>query len=277
MKEQTSELPKIIHSEIANFSKLPEYFIQDYHTHLLCLQGFVEFKFNGRKMKCEKGDFFFWFSKTNISEIIFSKNFKAKVLLIEHHFLNDNFPDQNWSIAATMYSRENPLKKLWNNAVRQKILDNFNQIYDRFEDKEHRFYEEVLRLQMHIFILEMWNIFASFYEHHKQSLQTGTLYERFIHLVQEHCLQEREVQFYAEKLNITPKYLNLISKNTAGITASESIKRNVRERLIFLLENKNLNIAEIADEMNFSSRSFFTRYVRKLVGMTPTDFRKRME
>ncbi|WP_439488804.1 helix-turn-helix domain-containing protein [Algoriphagus sp.] len=37
-----------------------------------------------------------------------------------------------------------------------------------------------------------------------------------------------------------------------------------------------MNISEIADEMGFSSRSFFTRYVKKLLGMTPKEYRERI-
>jgi AraC-like DNA-binding protein len=69
-------------------------------------------------------------------------------------------------------------------------------------------------------------------------------------------------QYYAEPLNITAKYLNYVSKQNTGITASEWI-HCARERIILFLQNKNLNISEIADEMNFSSRSFFTRYVKR--------------
>ncbi|WP_414601145.1 helix-turn-helix domain-containing protein [Algoriphagus sp. NG3] len=58
--------------------------------------------------------------------------------------------------------------------------------------------------------------------------------------------------------------------------ASEWIQRHTKERIIFLLQNKNLNISEIADEMGFSSRSFFTRYVKKLLGVTPKEYRERI-
>lgn len=53
-------------------------------------------------------------------------------------------------------------------------------------------------------------------------------------------------------------------------------KRHVRERIIILLKNKQLNIAEIADQMEFSCFSFFTRYVKKLRGLSPREFRNRM-
>ncbi len=90
-------------------------------------------------------------------------------------------------------------------------------------------------------------------------------------------MQRREVKFYAEKLFITPKYLNYICKTTTDITASEWIQRYVKERIELLLQNPELNIAQIADEMEFSSRSFFTRYVKKLLGVTPSEYRNRLE
>lgn len=129
---------------------------------------------------------------------------------------------------------------------------------------------------MQLFLLEMWHIFEDELDRRKRSLQSGTLYERFIQLVQEHCMKQREVQFYSDKLNITPKYLNYICKVNTGITASEWIQRNVRERIILVLQNRNLNISEIADEMDFSSRSFFTRYVKKLLGVTSKEYRERI-
>lgn len=271
-----TEKPLIIFEEITNFWQLPEYFIQHYHTHLLCLKGCMEFKFNSQKMLCEAGNFNFWFAESNVSEVKFSKNFKAKIVLVEHQFLLNNIPDQSWGIGATIYSRENPVISSLSEKEHGVILSNFSDIYDRFLDNSHRFYDEILRLQMQVFVLDMWNLFAQYYENRKYHHQSGTLYERFIELVQEHCLREREVQFYADKLSITPKYLNLISKNSSGTTASEWIKRYARERILLLLENKKLNIAEIADEMEFSSRSFFTRYVKKLLGVTPSEYRLRM-
>jgi len=45
---------------------------------------------------------------------------------------------------------------------------------------------------------------------------------------------------------------------------------------IILLQNKPLNISEIANKIEFSSRSFFTRYVKKLLGVTPSEYRGRL-
>ena len=85
---------------------------------------------------------------------------------------------------------------------------------------DNRFYDEILKLQMQLFILEMWDIFMDQLERHNRTLQSGTLYERFVHLLELHCMKNREVQFYSDQLHITAKYLNQICKTNTGITAS---------------------------------------------------------
>lgn len=247
-----------------------------YHTHLFCHRGSIKFLFNGKAMRCNSGEFLFWFSDSKLSDLRCSKNFQASVLLVEKDFLLDNNPDQGWTIDSLLYSKEHPVKSI-SKDDKKRILSNFQFLYTRFQEFGHRFYDEVLKLQMQIFILEMWHTFANAYERHKRTVLAGTLYERFIQLVQEHCITQREVKFYAEKLNITAKYLNHICKTNTDITASEWIKRYTKERLILFLENKNLNIAEIADNMEFSSRSFFTRYVKQTLGVTPKAYRERMK
>lgn len=256
--------------------ELPEDFLQRFHTHIFCQGGNAAFVFNDNAYKCNAGEFVFWFADSKLTNLTFSKNFKAAILLVDSHFLNANIPDQSWSIDALLHSKENPVLHINDKKNKQKVISNFQLLYDKYLETEHRFYNEALKLQMQLFILEMWHTFADEYDHRKRSIQSGTLYERFMQLIREHCMKEREVQFYAKQLHITAKYLNYVCKQNSGVSASEWIQRYARERIVFLLENGDLNIAEIADKMEFSSRSFFTRYVKKLLGKTPTEFRNRL-
>ncbi|REC47467.1 helix-turn-helix domain-containing protein [Chryseobacterium pennipullorum] len=266
---------KVILYKTASTEQFPENFQTRFHTHIYCQRGSVEFVFNGQSYHCKKGEFIFWLAGIDVSELSFSANFTAAVLFVDKDLLTENFPSLNRSIDSILHSKENPIlhpKK----KDKEKILKNFQLLYDIFLETNHRFYEEALKLQMQLFLLEMWHIFADELDRRKRSLQSGTLYERFMQLVQEHCMKEREVRFYSEKLHITPKYLNYICKVNTRITASEWIQRYAKERIILLLQNRNLNISEIADEMEFSSRSFFTRYVKKLLGVSPKEYRERM-
>ncbi len=277
MKPTNTIEPCIILIEMSKEIQLPIDFNKYYHTHLFCHQGSISFWFNNLEMQCKSGEFLFWFAESRLKDLVCSRAFKATALLVENHFLYDNIPDQSWSIDAILHSRQYPVKQLNDMNDRQRVLSNFRWLHDKFLDREHRFYEEVLKLQMRLFILDMWHTFANEYERRKRTLQSGSLYERFVHLVQEHCMTEREVRFYADKLNVTPKYLNYVSKQNSGATASEWIQRYTKERIILFLQNKNLNITEIADKMMFSSQSFFTRYVKKVLGTTPTEYRNRLE
>lgn len=270
-----AENQRVILHKTASRAQFPADFQTRFHTHIYCQSGSVKFLFNGKQYRGKKGEFIFWLAGLHVSDLWVSANFKATMLFVDSDLLTSNLPSANVSIDSYIHSKENPIlhpeKK-----DKEKILKNFQLLYDKSQETNHRFYEEGLNLQMQLFLLEMWHIFEDELDRRKRSLQSGTLYERFIHLVQEHCIKKREVQFYSDKLNITPKYLNYICKVNTRITASEWIQRYTKERIIFLLQNKNLNISEIADEMDFSSRSFFTRYVKKLLGVTPKEYRERI-
>ncbi|GGE15076.1 hypothetical protein GCM10011516_11100 [Sphingobacterium cellulitidis] len=271
----TTENQKVILYKAVLTTQFPEDFQAHYHTHIYCQSGSMKFVFNGRKYHCKKGEFIFWLAGLGISELSFSANFKATFLFVDHDLLIENLPSIKVSIDSVIHSKENPILHP-DKQHKEKILKNFQLLYDKSQEANHRFGAEALKLQMQLFLLEMWYIFEDELDRRKRSLQSGTLYERFMQLVQEHCMKEREVRFYSDKLNITPKYLNYICKINTRITASKWIQRYAKERIIILLQNKNLNISEIADEMDFSSRSFFTRYVKKLLGVTPKEFRERL-
>jgi AraC-like DNA-binding protein len=271
---KTNEKETIILFEVIGHYQFSDDILRDYHTHMFCHRGNAVFLFNGKQFTCKGGEFIFWFAESQLSNLTFSKNYKATALLIRKDFLNENIPNQNWSIDAMLHSKEHPVLQL--NDTKEKVLFTFQLLYDKFGDKGHRFYAEALKLQMQMFLLDMWHIFAAEYESRKRSLQSGTLYEQFLHLVQAHCMKEREVQYYANQLSITPKYLNYVCKQNSGVSVSEWIQRYTKERIVLLLQNKNLNIAEIAEKLEFSSRSFFTRYVKKVLGVTPSAYRNRL-
>lgn len=266
---------KVILYKTASIAQFPDDFQTRFHTHIYCQSGSVKFTFNGQKHQCKKGEFIFWLAGLAVSDLSFSANFKATLLFVDSDLLITNLPSANASIDSIIHSKENPILHP-DKDDKEKILKNFQLLYDKSQETNHRFFEEVLKLQMQLFILEMWHIFEDELDRQKRSLQSGTLYEQFMQLVQEHCMKKREVQFYSDKLNITPKYLNYICKVNTRITASEWIQRYSKERIILLLQKKEMNISEIADEMDFSSSSFFTRYVKKMLGVTPKEYRQRI-
>ncbi|KAB8154526.1 helix-turn-helix domain-containing protein [Kordia sp. TARA_039_SRF] len=273
---EAKQIQKVLLFEASGTIHFPDDFLDYYHTHIYCHSGTLEFGFKGKVYTCAAGEFVFWYAESVISELIISNNFTATILLVEKEFLNGNLPDLGWSIDVLIHTRDNPVLYFNEKKNKHKVMTNFQLLYDKFLDTEHTFYEELLDTQMYLFTLEMWHVFASEFERNKRTLLSGTIYDKFIHLVGDYCMTEREVQFYAEKLNITPKHLNFVCKQNTGDAASVWIQRFVRDRLMILLENQNLTITEISDKMEFSSRSFFSRYVKKVLGMSPSEYRNRL-
>lgn len=108
--------------------------------------------------------------------------------------------------------------------------------------------------------------------------QTGTtrqadLFQRFVALVHEHCTEQREVAFYADRLCISTRYLSTIIRSVAHSTAKEFIDRSVVLEIKMLLGSTELSVQEIAYRLHFPDQSYLGRFFKKHTGVLPTEFR----
>ena len=105
------------------------------------------------------------------------------------------------------------------------------------------------------------------------SNRTDELFNNFLALLREHCSTERSVEFYASKMGITPKYLSLILKKKSGRNASKLIDEAVVYEAKRLLKYSGLSIQEISNKLNFASQSFFGKYFKQRVGVSPSRYK----
>lgn len=98
-------------------------------------------------------------------------------------------------------------------------------------------------------------------------------FERFMQVVSRHYMQERSVGFYADKLNLTPKYLTTVIRKASGRTATDWINSFVILEAKNLLKYSTLSIQEIAYKLNFPNQSFFGKYFKNHTGQTPSAYR----
>ena len=100
------------------------------------------------------------------------------------------------------------------------------------------------------------------------------IFRRFIALVNEHSKQERSVNFYADKLCLTPHYLSTIIREVSGQTVMQWINQSVVLEAKVLLKHSDLLIFQISDELNFPNPSFFSKFFKRMTGMTPAEYQK---
>lgn len=104
--------------------------------------------------------------------------------------------------------------------------------------------------------------------------QSDILFQRFFILLSTNSGLNRSVKYYADQLCVSPKYLSSICRKVEGKTASELITistvGHIKQQLLY----SPLSIKEIALKMGFENLSFFGKYVKKHLGMSPSNFRK---
>ncbi len=106
------------------------------------------------------------------------------------------------------------------------------------------------------------------------SKRKRALFDLFMRNLEQDYRKSRDVGYYADRLNITPKYLNLISRGVAGHNAKAIIDHYVILKLKIDLSDSDSSLKQIVWDYNFSDASFFTRYFKLHTGMTPLAYRK---
>lgn len=265
----------ILVMQMSNKKELPVHLMKTHFIHILCIKGKASFKMENKMYNLKHNDIAILLPTARIQGFKRSNDFKAECLLVSLDLMSKNNPDVGWGIKGYMFSKEHPVVQL-SEKDSEKCISNFEKLEEKYHDAAHRFRMQIVNLQLQMFVMDMWNIFSKEMERQTVSSHKGALFEGFLQLVRNHCMEEREVNFYSGKLFITAKYLTEICRKSSGKTASYWIENFTTQRLILLLENRSLSFTEIADLLNFSSQSFFTRYVRKVLGVTPSEFRRRM-
>ena len=107
--------------------------------------------------------------------------------------------------------------------------------------------------------------------------QTATrqdkIFHQFLRLVNLYGLRERKIEFYADKLCVTPNHLGAVIKKASGLTVMQWLNRHAIQKAKVLLRYSDLPIWEVAERMNFGNPSFFSKFFKREIGMTPAEYR----
>lgn len=105
----------------------------------------------------------------------------------------------------------------------------------------------------------------------------GYTFKNFLAVLEDNFRRPEGVNFYAEKLFMTPRNLNLICQDIVQQSVSEIIETRKLTEAKNLLISTDKSIAEIGFELGYNENSYFTNVFRKKTGQSPTEFRKAMQ
>jgi AraC-like DNA-binding protein len=107
-----------------------------------------------------------------------------------------------------------------------------------------------------------------------QQTRGHLLVKNLLRLVEENYQRNLSINEYAGMLSITPNHLTQLVKQVTGNTSAKLIQNKVIIETKRLLIHTEMTVTEIADFMNFTDQSYFTKFFKKACGVTPLQYRK---
>ena len=240
---------------------------------VICEKGTMGGTVNLRKFMAVAPCIFIVLSGQILQVEYFSGDFRGLTIIMSQKFW-EGFPfDNSLEFPLSRSIRDNP-----SIALKQEELDSMVQFFGLMQ-KTIRQKENPNRTEA-VKYLTMALFFGFGYQFHQmnEDLAKRTrnrFAENFLSLVRENYREHRDIEFYASRLHLTPKYLSKALRGKSGKTGSEWIEDHVMLEARALLKSTDKSIGQISDELNFPSQSFFGKYFKRRTGMSPLEYRKR--
>lgn len=245
--------------------------------HLLCTAGEGSFVFNEHCYHIARNDLVVIPTPCKVKNIAAHANMQVEWFAADYKFLQNQLPPNNYSIGGSISLNHNPVIRV-NDEQALRLLEDFHRLRDRMDDRHLQFYNEMMGS---LCLTMMYDIF----EAHAQRDASAPHTDRTAYIVKQLMAllatgisrRERDVSYYAGQLNVSAKYLSSTVKRVTGHSITSYIDRHTVPILKDFLDDERLSLTQIADLMNFTSLSYFSRYCTKHLGRSPSEYRQSLQ
>lgn len=247
----------------------PRYpFKTDMLTATICIKGRAEGSANLQKITTLPNSFNVILPGQIITHDYQTPDFEARHIIMSSKFVNTLGLDNRF-----------PLFRASNQIIETKLsdyeLEAILTFYEMLKWNITHKNDYILETVRHMTLAFFYG-FSHTFQHNiasKKKNRSQQLSEDFLILVKQHFKQEHSLEFYANKLCVTPKHLTTTIKSTTDSTAKEWIDKHLLLEAKALLKSTNLNIQQIADTLHFTSQDVFSKYFKHHIGITPKEYR----
>ena len=245
----------------------------NYLAHALCLAGSCRLKYNGEERELQAGDLMIVRKGKLVERIRPADGFRVKVIYVTSEFIVLSTPLSNYGMKGQLALFLNPIMKL-DAGQRELCRRDFEMVESRLAQSGHHFRRDLLIASVQMLIIDFFDFHSHLYGVDNIPLQSAAIMSRFLNMLENGTYREhREVNWYADKLCVTPKYLSEVSRKISGYAANYWINRYTVLDISRLLRDKSLTFVHISDMFGFSSPAYFSRYVQQHLGVSPTESR----
>ena len=261
-----------------NFGSLPKGKLSlDRHGLIvICTEGIAQFDYDGQQIRLHKDDLFLYMAHSVVTNFMSSSDFNCRQIWFSRGELWNINKYGEVSLSDLPYLKRHPIMHLTEDDV--KLLDDYFQLLcRRMRDPSPVLYSNIVRSLVSTMMLEILSMMRR--QEPENTVTTGVHRQRlaneFMRLVEQSDGRIRKVDDFANQLNITPKYLSTLLKETMNRRPSEMIHFYTLKAIEHRLRYTDMTMQEIANDLNFANASFFGKYFKEHAGMTPLDFRKK--
>lgn len=264
-----------------NLSDLPiknESLQIDMYIVVACMEGRLNVKVNDKPYSVAAQEVFICHPNAFITHCMMSPDFKGAALCLSKKAIQECFTEHRlWRNAV--YLLDNPLVHLSDESCKMLVL--YTQaLEEKARQPEKRYKRHIVLSLVKAILCELMLSVTppdtlSNTGAYSSPLQEG-LFKQFLQLLSSTPVKPRSMQWYAEQLHVSAKYLSAVCKHESGKTAFEWIGEFVEKDVIYWLTRSTKSIKEISVLLDFPNPSFFGRYCRRRLGMSPSAYRTKI-
>ncbi|TKG89813.1 helix-turn-helix domain-containing protein [Puteibacter caeruleilacunae] len=197
---------------------------------------------------------------------------KGYALIFEDEFFRGFFNDELFTYRFNIFNNTTTPSGVWfNKEAFESILHHLDELLEEGSsvgpESQHLF-----RATYYLLLVKINRHYAKEYNIETELL-TNSFLVKFRKLLSDNICDKHTVADYATILDISRITLNQLCKKYFGKTATMVIREQLTARAKTELLYSNKSITEIAYDLNFSDKSNFFRFFKKMTGMKPTDFK----
>ncbi len=205
-----------------------------------------------------------------------SADFRCKILCLSERIIVENFKLGNTIWEKFFSITEKPIIEIKEEIA--SLFECYSRIFYLQSTMSDRMYRrEIITSLLKAVIYELLcEVNDTLETPGKHLLKQGDiLFKNFITVLSNTEKKPRRVSWYADQLHVTPKYLSTTCRSISGKSANVWINQFAIKEISQLLKYSEMSIKEIAEYLNFPNLSFFGKYVKAHLGVSPKEFRQR--
>ena len=260
-----------------------KFYTENHRIGFICTAGRAQFEYDGVKYTIEKNDLFLYMRRNIISNFMASSDFNCRqIWFTRSEMWNLNmYSDTN--LMDMVYLKQHPKAHLSDEDM--SLLESYFQLlFHRMKDSSPILYHDIVRSLVSTLMLEMLALMRRDEEKKTEQDYQGDnssgvhrrrLADQFMRMAEQSDGRIRKVDEFASQLNITPKYLSAILKETLNCRPSAVIQLFTMKAIEQRLRFTDMTIQEISNDLNVPNPSFFGKYFKEHAGMTPLEYRNK--